>query len=156
MKRRVTIAVSVSLCLLAVGGLLQRARDRFNGEVDNLVLLVPDGTDFSDPLVTVWLDAASEEGLHVIPMSDSSFLRPRFRTPRYAGVILPDTVHEQASDLLIGVLRKYVATGGNLMLAYDAGTKSLNGFYAADRSRLSDLAGVNYALYQALGNGDSQ
>ena len=38
------------------------------------------------------------------------------------------------------------------MLVYDAGTFSLNGTYAAGRSRLSDLAGVDYALYDKLGD----
>jgi hypothetical protein len=146
-----TIAVSTSLCLLAVAGwLLIVTRDPFNGEVDNLALLVPDGTNYSDPRIRVWLDAASEEGLHVVPMNDSSFLRPRFTRPRYAGVILPDTIHQQASDLLVGALHKYVAGGGDLMLVYDAGAKSLQGFYPGGRSRLSDLAGVDYVLYQPL------
>src|SRR5262249_52394985 len=40
--------------------------------------------------------------------------------------------------------------GGKLMLVYDAGTLSLTGRYAAKQSRLSDLAGVNYALYDEL------
>ena len=39
------------------------------------------------------------------------------------------------------------------MLVYDAGTKSQEGYYAGDRSRLSDLAGVNYALYNSLRDG---
>src|SRR6202040_193555 len=39
-----------------------------------------------------------------------------------------------------------------LMLVYDAGTFSLNGTYAPGHSRLSDLAGVNYARYDELGD----
>ena len=42
------------------------------------------------------------------------------------------------------------------MLVYDAGTFSLNGSYAAERSRLSDLAGVDYALYDTLGDKTTQ
>jgi hypothetical protein len=38
------------------------------------------------------------------------------------------------------------------MLVYDGGTLSLDGAYAAGRSRLSDLAGVNYARYDELGD----
>jgi hypothetical protein len=37
------------------------------------------------------------------------------------------------------------------MVVYDAATKSLQGSYPESGSRLSDLAGVNYALYKALG-----
>jgi hypothetical protein len=87
----------------------------------------------------------------VVPMHDSSFLRPVFGKPQCAGVILPDSIHEQAGDLFLGAIREYVATGGNLMVVYDAGTKSLQGFYPPSRSRLSDLAGVDYALYKTLG-----
>ena len=50
--------------------------DRFRSTADRLLLLVPDGVNFSNPKVTMWLDAGSEEGLHVIPVHDSEFLRP--------------------------------------------------------------------------------
>jgi len=67
-------------------------------------------------------------------------------------VILPDSIHQQASDLFVATLHRFVAEGGKLMLVYDAGTFSLNGTYPASRSRLSDLAGVDYALYGKLGD----
>jgi len=153
MKKRATTIVAGIFCLLALATwLVERAYDHFSAGADGLILLVPDGASFSDPRVTVWLDAASEEGLHVIPMHDSAFLRPLFGRPRCAGVILPDSIHQQASDLLLGEIRHYVANGGNLMLVYDAATKSIQGFYPSGRSRLSDLAGVDYALYERLGD----
>jgi hypothetical protein len=151
-KRRATI-VAAALSLLALATwLVVRAYDDFSAGADELILLVPDGANFSDPRVTVWLDAASEEGLHVIPMHDSGFLRPLFGRPKCAGVILPDSIHEQASDLLLGEIRNYVANGGNLMLVYDAATKSIQGFYPGGHSRVSDLAGVDYAFYKNLGD----
>ncbi len=153
MKKRAATIVAAALCLLCLAmWLALRAHDHFSAGADELILLVPDGASFSDPRVTVWLDAASEEGLHVIPMHDSAFLRPLFGRPKCAGVILPDSIHQQASDLLVGELRDYVANGGNLMLVFDAATKSIQGFYPSARSRLSDLAGVDYALYKNLGN----
>ena len=152
MRKHAVIIGSASLCLLVLAAWLARhPRERFSPAADRLILLVPDETNLSDPRVTVWLDAASEEGLHVVPMHDSSFLRPLFGRPQCAGVILPDSVHEQAGDLFVGAMREYVAAGGSLMVVYDAATKSLQGFYPGSRSRLSDLAGVNYALYTALG-----
>jgi hypothetical protein len=152
MKKHAAIIGSAILCLFALTAWLAwHPRDPFSPAADRLILLVPDGTNLSDPRVTVWLDAANEEGLHVVPMHDSSFLRPLFGKPHCAGVILPDSVHEQAGDLFIGAMREYVAAGGHLMVVYDAATKSLQGFYPGSRSRLSDLAGVNYALYEALG-----
>jgi hypothetical protein len=153
MKKRAATIVAAAFCLLALATwLVVRAYDHFRPGADGLILLVPDGSSFSDPRVTVWLDAANEEGLHVIPMHDSAFLSPLFGRPKCAGVILPDSIHQKASDLFLGEIRDYVANGGNLMLVYDAGTKSIQGFYPGGRSRLSDLAGVDYALYKNLGD----
>src|SRR5580700_4660531 len=129
------------------------AHGRWGAAPDRLLLLLPDEVSLSDPKVALWLDAASEEGLHVEPMRDSDFTRPFFRQPACAGVILPDTVHLEASDLFIASLRRYVAGGGHLMLVYDAGTFTPEGRYAKGWSRLSDLAGVDYALYDRLQNG---
>jgi hypothetical protein len=153
MKKRAATIVAAAFCLLALAiWLVVRVYDHFSAGADGLILLVPDGTSFSDPRVTVWLDAANEEGLHVIPMHDSGFLSPLFGRPKCAGIILPDSIHQRASDLFLGEIRDYVANGGNLMLVYDAATKSIQGFYPSGRSRLSDLAGVDYALYKNLGD----
>ncbi len=151
MKRR-TVIVAGSLALGLLITWLWVARDRPRSTADRLLLLVPDGTSFSDPKVTVWIDAGSEEGLHVVPVHDSEFLRPLLGELQCAGVILPDSIHQPASDLFIATLRRFVAEGGKLMLVYDAGTFSLHDSYAARRSRLSDLAGVDYALYDTLGD----
>jgi hypothetical protein len=151
-KRALTIAAAVFCVLALTTWLVVHAYNHFSAGAYGLVLLVPDGASFSDPRVTVWLDAANEEGLHVVPMHDSAFLSPLFGRPKCAGIILPDSIHQQASDLFLGEIRGYVANGGNLMLVYDAATKSIQGFYPSGRSRLSDLAGVDYALYKNLGN----
>jgi len=148
-KQRALIAVAgcVLLALLAWSWAM---RDRARSSADRLLLLVPDGTSLSDPSVALWLDAGSEEGLHVVPVHDSEFLRPFWGETRCAGVILPDSIHKQASELFIVALHRFVAAGGKLMLVYDAGTFSQQGSYAASKSRLSDLAGVDYALYEQL------
>ncbi|MBZ5571624.1 MAG: polysaccharide deacetylase family protein [Acidobacteriia bacterium] len=118
--------------------------------MDDILLLLPDGTSFSDPRVTLWLDAASEEGLHVVPMQDSEFVRPFFRQPNCAGIILPDSIHQRAGDSFIAAIRRFVLGGGQLMLVFDAGTLTPEGKYPRDWSRLSDLAGIDYALYDQL------
>jgi hypothetical protein len=151
-KRRLTIIAIGSVMVLALMAWSWARHDRFRSTSDRLLLLVPDGTPFSDPKVTVWLDAGSEEGLHVVPVHDSEFLSPLWGESKCAGLILPDSIHRQASDLLIATMHRFVAAGGKLMLVYDAGTFSLEGAYAAGRSRLSDLAGVDYALYDQLGD----
>jgi hypothetical protein len=152
MKRRLTLIAIGSFILIVLVAWSWARHDRFRSTSDRLLLLVPDGTSFSDPKVTVWLDAGGEEGLHVVPVHDSEFLRPLWGESKCAGVILPDSIHRQASDLLIATIHRFVAAGGKLMLVYDAGTFSLDGAYAAGHSRLSDLAGVDYALYDQLGD----
>lgn len=142
------VATIVGLLVVAVWS--WTAHSRSVAAADRLLLLVPDNVSFDDPRVTVWLDAASEEGLHVAPVHDSDFVRPFFAKPHCAGLILPDSVHQQASDYLIAAIRQTVKTGGKLMLVYDAATLSSKGTYARGGSRLADLAGVDYALYDAL------
>jgi hypothetical protein len=150
MKRRRAIAGTCSIILVALIAWSWATHDRFRDSADRLLLLVPDGVSFSNPQVTMWLDAGSEEGLHVVPVHDSEFLRPLWGESKCAGVILPDSIHQRASDLFVATLHRFVGDGGKLMLVYDAGTFSLNGAFAAARSRLSDLAGVDYALYDKL------
>lgn len=152
MKRSRTIIATSSVILAALIAWSWATHDRFRSTADRLLLLVPDGISFSNPKVTMWLDAGSEEGLHVVPVHDSEFIRPLWGVSKCAGVILPDSIHQQASDVFVATLHRFVADGGKLMLVYDAGTFSLNGTYAPGRSRLSDLAGVDYALYDKLGD----
>jgi len=142
-------------CIAALAPLLIFARlsyvHRHDGTslgtgTDSLVLLLPDGVEFSTPAVREWLDAADEEGLHLEPIHDSDFLDPL--TPIHpAGMILPDQLHRPANDVLIGELYRYVRGGGNLMVVYDACTFDLNGRFPPGDSRLSSLVGVHYALY---------
>ncbi len=146
--RWIILGTSVLLLALIVGAWSSRGHS--DADADRLLLLLPDGISLSDYRVTVWLDAASEEGLHVVPMRDSEFVRPFFGHPKCAGIILPDTVHQPASDFFIASIRRFVTAGGKLLLVYDAGTLTPEGKYARGWSRLSDLAGVDYALYDQL------
>ncbi len=146
------IYISVTLLCLALLLAYQHVRqsDR-SAEPATLVLLLPDHTDMHDPKVTIWLDAAREEGLLLRPMTDAEFLHPWFARNQVAGVILPDQVHKVASDVLIDTLKQYVAQGGQLMLVYDAGIWTRSRHYAEHTSRLSDLAGIAYGNYRKLG-----
>ena len=121
-------------------------------DADILLLLLPDDVNFNSVAVQEWLDAANEEGLHVEPIHDSEFLDP-INAPHAAGVIIPDQLHRKANDVLIGELYRYVRNGGNLMVVYDACTWDLNGRFPAGTSRLSGLAGVQYALYDRYQTG---
>lgn len=148
MKSRWTIVVVAALLLVLI--VWSWGLHRAVSTADRILLMVPDGVSFNDPQVTVWLDAGSEEGLHIVPVHDSDFVRPLFPVTQCAGVILPDSIHKRAGNVFLVALHRYVAGGGKLMLVYDAATLSLQGRYAAGSSRLSDLVGVKYALYDAL------
>ncbi len=119
---------------------------------NQIALLVPDGFSQTDPRVTAWLDGAAEEGLKITVISDTQFLQGT-TTAQFSGIILPDQVHVNASDALVTALETYTNGGGKLMLVYDFGALTTTGFYASPKSRFSNLAGVDYVLYdQLLGN----
>jgi hypothetical protein len=123
----------------------------FSGKENNrIVLLLPDSLLPGDPRVEVWQSAAAEEGLQLTLMSDSDFLQPCNNIRQYAGLIIPDQVHKRASDMLVEGIKTYVKDGGKLMLVYDAAIWNSLGVYPTAKSRLSDLAGIDYALYPSL------
>ncbi len=110
-----------------------------------LALLLPDGQFKNDVRVTVWLDAAKEEGLSVNTMYDKEFIKAVASGVVFSGVILPDQVHLRVSNALITAINKYVSKGGNVLLTYDFGLHTDKGFYAT-KSRFSSMVGVDYAV----------
>jgi hypothetical protein len=154
MKKRAkyaSIAALVPLLLFAtVGYMHQRESALDKPGADALLLLLPDDVDAASPAAEEWVDAASEEGFHLVPMHDSEFLNP-LSTIHPAGVIVPDQIHRTANDVLIGELHRYVEQGGHLMVVYDACTWDLKGRFPPGAARLSNLVGVRYALYDQYG-----
>ncbi len=116
-----------------------------------VVLLVPDDSVLEHPVTQAWLDAAREEGLPLSTMNSDRFVQAVARQEVVAGVLVPDTVHRQASDVWVRALETYVQRGGQALVSFDAGVfdVSLERF-ASPVSRLSRLAGFRYALYDAL------
>lgn len=141
-----TILTALFLALLVSASYKHRNAVHENAGVDKLFLLLPDSESENDIFVSEWLDAAKEEGLHLEIVHDSTLLDPMSEF-HAAGLIVPDQVHRNANEALIGALENYVRTGGKLMLVYDACTLDLNGFFSKVESRLSNLVGVRYALY---------
>lgn len=119
-----------------------------------LLLLVPDNQGVATPMVTAWIDAASELGVRIQTISTGQFNNLGTAALNYAGLVLPDQLHVVADDALIKSIRDYTQAGGHTMLVYDFGTLTLDGnlkpTYPIPKSRLSDLAGVDYALYHTL------
>ncbi len=113
-----------------------------------IVLLIPDARALDLPITHAWLAAAQEEGLAVTPMLADDFIRAQADHAPMAGVLLPDSVHRRASDLLINTLSQYVAAGGPLMVSFDAALfQQQHDIYAETTSRLSPLVGLRYGLY---------
>jgi len=154
-KRRLIYIGIILACMLLLLAYPHVQQTGSQAEPATLVLLLPDHTDFHDPRVSVWLDAARELGLLLKPMTDSEFLHPFFARSQVAGVILPDQVRKVAGDVLIDTLTQYVAQGGQLMLVYDAGIWTSRQRYAEHASRLSGLAGIAYGDYHKLRAGVS-
>ncbi len=119
-----------------------------------LMLLVPDGQKLDSPEVTAWMDAASEDGVRLQPVTDRQFMALGPEALKYAGLVLPDVLHPIATDVLLKAVRDYTTAGGNTLLVHDFGIFALDGnqkpTYAIPRARLSDLAGVDYGLYDDL------
>ncbi len=116
-----------------------------------LLLLVPDGQSLTDPRVASWVDAALEEGVRLLALTDSQFMQLGPTANAYAGLILPDSLHTTADDALLDAIRTYTRAGGRTLLVFDFGALLPSGFYpTTGPSRLSDLAGVQYLLYDDL------
>ncbi|MBN9405942.1 MAG: hypothetical protein J0I00_11035 [Burkholderiales bacterium] len=117
-----------------------------------LLLLVPDGIDDQDPGIMAWEDAAREVGVRMAPITDSQFLSlGTSGALAYAGLVLPDQIHTVATDQLVAAVHDYTNAGGSTFLTFDfaALTRRADGplVYPIPKSRLSDLAGVDYVLY---------
>ena len=142
-----TLALCLLPVLLGLKEYISYGASAAGESVDRIYLLVPDNTPTNDPVVTVWMSAAEEQGLHLSILHDSDLLNPLQRSKPVAGLIVPDLIHRSANATLIGALHDYVHNGGHLMVVYDACTWDLDKHFAHIESRLSDLVGVSYALY---------
>ena len=119
-----------------------------------LLLLVPDGNALSRAEITAWLDAASEIGVRLQPITDKQFMALGAKALKFGGLVLPDLLHTIVTSEVIDAVRAYTTAGGHVMLVYDFGVYALDGnqkpTYPIPKSRLSDLAGVDYVLYDEL------
>lgn len=124
------------------------------GDPSLLLMLVPDGLASDDPGVMAWIDAAIEVGVRLLPVSDSQFLALGGDALQYAGLVLPDTLHSVATDDVIAAIHAYASAGGKVLLTFDFGALTLTPdgvpVYPIPKSRLSDMAGVDYILYDQL------
>ena len=114
-----------------------------------LALVIPDGLARDHVHVQAWQDAAAEIGV-VLELRTASQLLRAGKPLLDVALIVPDTIHRQMNDLLVAHLQALVQGGTKLMLVHDAGVSDLSGNYHPKKSRMSALAGVDYALYGEL------
>lgn len=121
-----------------------------------LLMLVTNDQSLAAPEITAWVDAASEEGVRLQAITDKQFMALGANALGYAGLVLPDESHRFADHALVAAVRNYAKSGGKTLLVFDFAALEPGSFnrqfYAESRSRLSDLAGVDYILYDTLRN----
>src|SRR5438309_2173161 len=118
-KLQWTLAICLLPLLLGVKQFVFDSAEAAENSIDTVYLLVPDNVGASHPMVRQWMDAASEEGLHLRLLHDSEFLSPLQQSKPLYGLIVPDSIHRSANGTLIGALHEYVHKGGNLIVVYD-------------------------------------
>ena len=121
-----------------------------------LLMLVTNDQVLTSPEITAWVDAASEEGVRLQAITDKQFIALGTNALAYAGLVLPDQSHRLADHVLVWAIRNYTAAGGRTMLVFDFAALEPGSFnrqfYSEPRSRLSSVAGVDYILYDELGD----
>lgn len=121
-------------------------------QTGGIVLVLPDNLPAENQIYAqAWLDAAREEGILLQTVTASEFIRHGMSNAQpYSAIILPDTVHRSMTSSFVNVVKEFVKAGGALMQVYDAGMLNERGFYVDGSSRMSELAGVPYGLYQTM------
>ena len=151
MVLRIAITAAVFMIGLIAWGQWPRPPEP---DTASIALLLPDDLPEDSNFIRMWQDSAKEEGVRLQPIKISDWLRTtKLRGLTWEGVILPDTFHRRVDNSVVKLLHNYVAGGGRLMLVYDGGLLTTSGFYNANKSRFSDLAGVDYGMYEELGQG---
>jgi hypothetical protein len=147
LKRHFLVILFWALLFVALGNFYIRSAQRDASALaeHTVWLIVPDGQNTADPAVTVWLDAAREEGIAMRAISDADFITRPPEGDRRGAAILPDTIHRAIAPMMVNRLEQFVDRGGQLMVAYDGGVALGSSPLASRRfAPLSRLVGVNY------------
>jgi peptidoglycan/xylan/chitin deacetylase (PgdA/CDA1 family) len=121
-----------------------------------LGIVAPDGMTASDPGLAVWLDAAREQGIQAETVHLSALLGASIwadKVGAYRALVLPDQLLRQSDRKLARVLQKFAEQGGQLLICYDALSRAAGGDRIEGRAQLSEMAGIDYALFDTLGTG---
>lgn len=146
LKRFLFAVLPWALLLGALGSLYAQwgQRNDIAMTEHTVYLLLPDGQDPNVPAVSIWLDAAREEGIPMRTISDSDFLRRPEASDARSVAILPDLFHRQITPVVVSRLEQFSDRGGQLMVVYDGGILASGDVPAGGLSPLSNLVGVRY------------
>jgi len=124
-------------------------------------VIAPDGMSSSNPALSVWIDAAHEEGLLTEAVPVSNLISPSIwgsangahqnAMNNYRVLLLPDQILRQASVKLLKPLQDFVQHGGHVLVCFDAMTRPAAGDISSGRALLSDMVGIDYALFDSMG-----
>jgi hypothetical protein len=162
MKLNKTIFTIISLTIMSTGFFAALSISNIKTHVtkeSQIAILINDSYSLNDDAVKVWTQAAKEEGIDLSVISSSDLLRTDLTNnksyDKFAGIIVPDSIHKKGGDALINKLKEYTNHGGKTMIVFDAityeNTGSFSpGFFFKGKAPLSDLVGIEYALYDKL------
>lgn len=149
--KKIILAVLLVSLLISLGYFFLQPEEEAR---DNLLLLLPEQNS-SSLVAKAWRNIAAEEGLHLSVMSNNQFIYSKQLnfSNKYKGIIVPDIVQRQMSEILAKHLKDYVANGGALFLIFDAGTLDTKGNPLTKGSLFKDVLGFDYAKNEALDRG---
>lgn len=126
-------------------------RNAEDGDLTVLVVYSPGDQKDSGYIKDAYKSVLQEEGVPFQFVKASYLLAsaPEKITSRHPAVILPDGIARMLPLELKHWLKEYVNNGGNALVVYDAGTRSLKGTYQ-DRALFSQMLELNYILYTQL------
>lgn len=157
--RRIPLGIRIALILLLLAFTYRVwMRSETDPRVAMLGIVAPDGMTASEPALAVWLDGAHEEGIQAETVHVSALIGESIWGDKslvaYRALVLPDQLLRRSNRKLMRALQKFVEQGGQLLVCYDALSSTSGGDRPEGRALLSELVGVDYALFDTLGTGE--
>jgi peptidoglycan/xylan/chitin deacetylase (PgdA/CDA1 family) len=146
-RRALTLALSFALMKLAV--ISAQSGEPAQG-LPFEVGIVTNG-DGQTAAEKMWLRSAREQGVPANLATPADLLADwHDNRRRFGALVLPDGLIQRMSLPVVDGLDRYVKAGGRLLVVFDAAIFDAEGNYA-NQSFLSDLVGVDYAIYGRRG-----
>jgi hypothetical protein len=155
LKNSFKIVIMILCLALLLTGIFQM-RDDFSFSSDNSIRVViaynPKNIETSSGNIAGFESVLDEEGIPHARLDQYSLLNtdPSQLVKTVPVIILPDGACKIMNSSFEPWFKRYLESGGSLMLTYDSGVQSLKGAYLPN-SFFSKLAGVQHIHYHASG-----